>query len=54
MDPPFNVLVPACPGSTFVFFDEENDISAFWCPHPDLESGIRNRLASAVSRNPRA
>ena len=55
LEPAFNVSVPARPDATFIYTDEMNhDLSASWCPHPDLEPGIRNRLVSAVGRMPRA
>jgi MULE transposase domain len=55
LEPAFNVSIPARPGATFTHTDEMNDdLSASWCPHPDLETGIRNRLVLAVGRMPRA
>lgn len=55
LEPAFNVSVPARPDATFVYIDELNDhLSASWCPHPDLEPGIRSRLISAVGCMPRA
>jgi hypothetical protein len=51
LEPAFNVSVPARPDATFVYVDKTSeDRSASWCPHPDLEPGIRDRLVIAVGR----
>jgi hypothetical protein len=48
LEPTFNVSVPARPDGVFIIRDEEENLSASWCPEPDLEPGIRNRLIKAV------
>jgi hypothetical protein len=53
LEPTFNVSAPALPNHTFIYVDEESGDSVSWCPHPDLEEGIRDRLVDAVGRVPR-
>jgi hypothetical protein len=50
----YNLLIPALPDMVFSFVDEETEESVSWRPHPDLADGIRNRLVSAIGRQPRA
>lgn len=51
LEPAFNVFVPACLDSTYVYVDEtRHDPTASWCPHPDLEPEICDRLVIAVGR----
>jgi hypothetical protein len=51
--PQFNLAVPALPDAVFSYFNEDLDCSVSWSPHPDLLSGIRNRLIEAVGQLPR-
>jgi hypothetical protein len=51
--PQFNLAVPALPSAVFSYFNKDLDCIVSWSPHPDLLSGIRNRLIEAVGRLPR-
>jgi hypothetical protein len=53
IQPTFNVSVPTRPDRVFIIRNKEENLSTSWCPNPDLEPGIRNRLIKAVGRMPR-
>jgi hypothetical protein len=50
----FNLTQPAQPNGVYSFADEDLNSSVSWTPHPDLISGIRERLIEAVGRLPRS
>jgi hypothetical protein len=50
----FNLTQPAQPNAVYSYSDEDLDYSVSWTPHPDLISGIRERLIGAVGRLPRS
>jgi hypothetical protein len=49
----FNLAQPALPNAIYSYTDEDLDCSVSWSPHPDLISGVRERLIEAVGGLPR-
>ena len=49
----FNLTQPVQPGAVYSYVDNKLDCSVSWNPHPDLISGVRDRLVKAISRLPR-